>query len=280
MADILKKAKESKPEEEIKNKPGPEPEPKKEEPAPESTSAEIAPAFKKTGKEDDIRPPVEGERSAVSLSSVLKNEIKAAASSAEVSALYDETVNLIKELMEGTEAAQKTSAKIKNIIISIEKFVNYQILNNDGVLESVSLSDRRKNLYNSPINVSLLSIEIGIGQGFERADLIKLGAAAVMHDIEMIKFSSIYRQSRRLSVKEYGKMISASLSVAKIMERFIDVYKTTIAAAPQESSQIDKTKVENLTILESARSCANFRGYQARVKYAEGFKSLRVLKDI
>jgi len=45
-------------------------------------------------------------------------------------------------------------------------------------------------------------------------------------------------------------------------------------------SQVDKTRVENLTILESARSCANFRGFQGRVRYAEGFKALRVLREI
>ena len=46
------------------------------------------------------------------------------------------------------------------------------------------------------------------------------------------------------------------------------------------ASQVNKTKVENLTILESARSCAIFRGYQGRIKYAEGFKALRILKEI
>jgi len=45
-------------------------------------------------------------------------------------------------------------------------------------------------------------------------------------------------------------------------------------------SQVDKTRVENLTILESAQSCANFRGFQGRVKFAEGFMALRVLKQI
>lgn len=45
-------------------------------------------------------------------------------------------------------------------------------------------------------------------------------------------------------------------------------------------SQVDRTKVQNLTILESAQSCANFRGFQGRVKYAEGFKALRILKEI
>ena len=46
------------------------------------------------------------------------------------------------------------------------------------------------------------------------------------------------------------------------------------------ASQVDRTRIENLTILESAQSCANFRGFQGRVKYAEGFKALRVLKEI
>ncbi len=45
-------------------------------------------------------------------------------------------------------------------------------------------------------------------------------------------------------------------------------------------SQVHRTRVQNLNILESAKSCAVFRGYQGRVKYAEGFKALRILKDI
>lgn len=46
------------------------------------------------------------------------------------------------------------------------------------------------------------------------------------------------------------------------------------------ASQVNKTRIQNLTILESARSCANFRGFQGRVKFAEGFKPLRVLREI
>lgn len=46
------------------------------------------------------------------------------------------------------------------------------------------------------------------------------------------------------------------------------------------ASQVDRTRVENLSILEVAKSCANFRGFQARVKYAEGFKAVRILKEI
>jgi LmbE family N-acetylglucosaminyl deacetylase len=59
-----------------------------------------------------------------------------------------------------------------------------------------------------------------------------------------------------------------------------DVLDKKLQLLKVHASQVDKTKVENLTILESAHSCANFRGYQGRVRYAEGFKALRLLRDV
>lgn len=59
-----------------------------------------------------------------------------------------------------------------------------------------------------------------------------------------------------------------------------DVLDDKLKLLEIHTSQVDKTRVENLTILESAQSCANFRGFQGRVKYAEGFKALRILKEI
>jgi len=59
-----------------------------------------------------------------------------------------------------------------------------------------------------------------------------------------------------------------------------DVLDKKLQLLKIHSSQVDKTRIENLTILESAQSCANFRGFQGRVKYAEGFKALRVLREI
>lgn len=59
-----------------------------------------------------------------------------------------------------------------------------------------------------------------------------------------------------------------------------DVLEKKLELLRLHSSQVDKTKVQNLTILESVQSCANFRGFQGRVKYAEGFKALRMLREI
>lgn len=59
-----------------------------------------------------------------------------------------------------------------------------------------------------------------------------------------------------------------------------DVLDMKLELLKAHASQIDKTKVKNLTILESAHSCAIFRGYQGRVKYAEGFRAIRIMKEI
>jgi LmbE family N-acetylglucosaminyl deacetylase len=53
-----------------------------------------------------------------------------------------------------------------------------------------------------------------------------------------------------------------------------------LACLEAHRSQVAKTNIEDLTILELARSCANFRGIQARVKYAEAFQSVRLLLNL
>jgi LmbE family N-acetylglucosaminyl deacetylase len=64
---------------------------------------------------------------------------------------------------------------------------------------------------------------------------------------------------------------------------FIDISDTLdrkIKALEAHHSQIDKTNIEDLTILEMARSTANFRGTQGRVKFAEAFRALRLFINI
>jgi LmbE family N-acetylglucosaminyl deacetylase len=64
---------------------------------------------------------------------------------------------------------------------------------------------------------------------------------------------------------------------------FTDIEKVLdrkLACLEAHRSQVTKTNIEDLTILELVVSCANFRGIQARVKYAEGFQSVRLLLNL
>ena len=60
---------------------------------------------------------------------------------------------------------------------------------------------------------------------------------------------------------------------------FIDiqgVLNLKVAALEAHASQVTATKIKNLTILDSARSNAIFRGIQGRVRYAEAFAPSRL----
>ncbi len=61
------------------------------------------------------------------------------------------------------------------------------------------------------------------------------------------------------------------------IERVLD---KKLACLDAHRSQVAKTNIEGLTILELAVSSANFRGIQGRVKYAEAFHSVRLLLEV
>lgn len=58
------------------------------------------------------------------------------------------------------------------------------------------------------------------------------------------------------------------------------VMEQKLACLEAHRSQVTRTNIQDLTILESAVSCANFRGIQGRVKYAEGFQILRFILNV
>ncbi|MBI4051258.1 MAG: PIG-L family deacetylase [Elusimicrobia bacterium] len=64
---------------------------------------------------------------------------------------------------------------------------------------------------------------------------------------------------------------------------FVDigsVLNQKLAVLKAHRSQVYQTRVPKLSILESAKSTAIFRGYQDRIKYAEAFLPLRLTLDL
>jgi LmbE family N-acetylglucosaminyl deacetylase len=59
-----------------------------------------------------------------------------------------------------------------------------------------------------------------------------------------------------------------------------DTLEVKLEALQAHRSQVMKTNIEDVSIIEVARSCANFRGIQGRVKYAEAFHALRLFINI
>jgi len=58
------------------------------------------------------------------------------------------------------------------------------------------------------------------------------------------------------------------------------VLSRKINALLAHGSQTEKTNIENISIVEMAQSCANFRGIQGRTQYAEAFSAQRLFINI
>ncbi len=61
------------------------------------------------------------------------------------------------------------------------------------------------------------------------------------------------------------------------IEKFMDIKKQALMA---HHSQMMKTNIEGLSILEISRSLANYRGIQARIRFAEGFCPERLIINL
>jgi len=114
----------------------------------------------------------------------------------------------------------------------------------------------------------------------------------VSPDIVFLNFWADVHQDHRAAAQA---AVSASRYIKEVLfyevpstqhfepDIFVDIQEVLdrkIELLGMHASQVDRTKIANLSITESARSCANFRGFQGRVKYAEGFKSVRLLREI
>ena len=62
------------------------------------------------------------------------------------------------------------------------------------------------------------------------------------------------------------------MNIEKVINNKMELLRT-------HKSQVNATRIPHLNILESVKSCAVFRGFQNRVKYAEGFLSIRFSLD-
>ena len=121
----------------------------------------------------------------------------------------------------------------------------------------------------------------------------------VENHIEIVKPDLIFVNFPEDTHKDHRKVNQSVLSATRYVKNvlfyevpttsnfiphvFVDISKTLegkIRALEAHQSQVMKTNIEDLSIVEIAQSTAIFRGIQGRVKCAEAFSALRLFLDI
>lgn len=84
------------------------------------------------------------------------------------------------------------------------------------------------------------------------------------------------RYARNVLFYEVPTSVNFNPTVFVDIGRFLE---KKFALLKAHKSQVYQTKIPDLSIIDNARSAAIFRGFQNRVKYAEGFLPLRLALD-
>lgn len=75
-------------------------------------------------------------------------------------------------------------------------------------------------IYSHCANVAVLSLRLGCGLGWQRDKLLRLGIAALVHDLGMRPYLKQVSQNRRLSAKEYRAMQAHVIETAGLLGQF------------------------------------------------------------
>jgi HD-GYP domain-containing protein (c-di-GMP phosphodiesterase class II) len=259
ISDILKKYKET------KNKTQPQEQEKKE-----------AEAQKESRIEDNIN-----------ISSFIGQEA-ATVNNTKAKEIYDEALLKAKEIYR-PDLEEKLNFNL-NLNTLIEKIVNSTNTGNKELLKLclVDYSNFEDYLYGHVVNVCIISVDLGLGLGFEPSRLNELGTAGFLHDIGEIKYLDLIDKTSRLTEDEYRRVKEHPQKSVDILSRFSkELSIKIIDAVRQEHERIDGSGypygLKDEQINEYAKIIGLVDVYEAMMHqrtYRSKYTSLETIKNI
>lgn len=118
------------------------------------------------------------------------------------SSLYEEARSQMERIFQNIKEGLPFSMAPPSEIVS--KFIDSLLVRDDLIRKALYSKAPALDFPSHLLNVCILSIEIGIGLRYLRDDLEKLGLAAILHDIGMVKIpEDILKKPGRLSHEEF-----------------------------------------------------------------------------
>jgi len=201
--------------------------------------------------------------------------------------IYNETVELVKEIIIDLQNKRKVSRiKIKPVISS---FVT-SVLTNEHIFiyMASNLCDEYDYLPYHSVNVSIFSIIIGHNLKMESANLSLLAESAILHDIGMINVpSQILKKKEKLTPKEYEIIKLHPIYGYKILAKDLEFPPEIANVALQHHEQFDgggyprKLKGDQIDLFARIVSIADT--YEAMTKkryHRDKFLSYEAMKNV
>lgn len=151
--------------------------------------------------------------------------------------IYSKGIQLAKEILDNARDKKPIELlKIKDLVASI---VDFLVLQDKTLLGLFYESTPENYLYSHMVNVLLMSVEVGLGLGYNKSKLNELGLAAFLHDIGMIKVEKIALQPRVLSDEEYKQIKEHPVYGVEILSKIKDISEAVIYAVSEDHERMN-----------------------------------------
>ncbi|OGW83541.1 MAG: hypothetical protein A2987_04020 [Omnitrophica bacterium RIFCSPLOWO2_01_FULL_45_10] len=153
--------------------------------------------------------------------------------------LYDEVESLLRELfcddvdyetIDSDKIMQKCEKIVDALGLGDEKILRPALIKNAGDVDY---------LYGHLVSSCIYSIVVGIGMGYQRSELIGLGASALLHDIGMTKYLALAAQPRALTFKEREVVKNHVLFGTQILKNIDGLSDAVIAVSYQHHERVN-----------------------------------------
>jgi len=135
--------------------------------------------------------------------------------------LYDSSAELIAQSLNGV----LNSEKIDHLALkfSLSHILESLSTQRQDLLKLATLKRYDVETYTHMLNVSIFSMYFSSRLGFEKSDIVKIGVAAMYHDIgKMFISRKILHKPGKLTDQEFGRIKSHTLLGAEIMLKYVD----------------------------------------------------------
>lgn len=158
-----------------------------------------------------------------------------------VDAIYRKALSLAERIfVDELNVSLKDIEQVKELVVSMLELIE---AGEQGLVECVFDAHYRNTIdYEilNEVNVTILSLELGIGLGYMPHSLYKLGVAAFFHDIGMRIYRDLLQAPRELDTEEKSKLNRHPAEGATLLRALNDDFTSVVAdIIEQEHERID-----------------------------------------
>lgn len=150
--------------------------------------------------------------------------------------IYGRGRELMEEILK--KAQRNEPPDLKEVCALIESIVQRLVLGDNELLSLAIGSATENYLAAHSLNVTILSVEIGLGKGYNKSRLSELGLCAFLYDIGMAEVMDLASQPRLLSKEEYARIKQHPLRSQEILRRMEGVSQAVLDVARQHHERL------------------------------------------